>query len=300
MTIPSVTDLLLPILKLSEKSELSIRSAVEPIASEFSLGEADLAETIPSGQKKIRNRISWALSFLRHAGLVQSVRRGRNAITDLGRDALKGKPAAIDIRFLVQYEGFRSFYKRYRSHDQQKPGDPAIPQDPETPEERLASAVAALEGELVAEVKAAIRALGPHAFARLAVEVAQTLRYGSHDRVDAAEAEFLGVKDVVIRDPLGLDPIFLRAFHNPKGPVSGEDVEGFLKAMGDIPKGVLITDAGLSGDAGAQAASSAKNVSLIDLSGLVTIMLKYNVGLRIKNLAEIRGLDRHFFEELEA
>ena len=56
----------------------------------FSLTESDLKEMIPSGQQLVYyNRISWAVSYLKKAGLVENVERGVLKITDKGVSEFK-------------------------------------------------------------------------------------------------------------------------------------------------------------------------------------------------------------------
>jgi restriction system protein len=70
----------------------------------------DLAQMLPSGkQTTFANRVAWAYSYLKQAGLISSPKRGVYEIADRGRDVLKNKPPKIDIPFLAQFPEFQAF-----------------------------------------------------------------------------------------------------------------------------------------------------------------------------------------------
>jgi hypothetical protein len=102
VAVPDFQSFLLPLLKLaSDGSEHSIAEAVEKMAQEFQLPDEDRAELLPSGkQPRITNRIGWALTYLRKAGLLSTVRRGSFQLTERGRQVLAEAPARIDLKFL--------------------------------------------------------------------------------------------------------------------------------------------------------------------------------------------------------
>ena len=54
--------------------------------------------------------MAWTTTYLRKAGLLQAVGKGRFRITDRGREVLAGKPAAIDVAFLEsRFEEMQEF-----------------------------------------------------------------------------------------------------------------------------------------------------------------------------------------------
>ena len=77
MTIPDYQSLMLPVLNLSLSGEVRVSDAVEELADLLVLSEADRAELLPSGkQTKFSNKVHWAKTYLKQAGLVESTRRG--------------------------------------------------------------------------------------------------------------------------------------------------------------------------------------------------------------------------------
>lgn len=87
MAIPNYQALMLPVLKLaSDGCEHRFRDAVEQLASECGLTDAERTELLPSGNQPIfDNRVGWARSYLKQAGLLQSPKRGVFQITEAGK-----------------------------------------------------------------------------------------------------------------------------------------------------------------------------------------------------------------------
>src|ERR1039457_3050187 len=104
MPIPDYQSTMLPFLRFAgDKAEHSLREGIEALANEFKLTEQERQELLPSGQQEIfTNRVGWARTYLKKAGLIQTPRRGFFKITERGLDVLKQKPAQINAKFLAQ------------------------------------------------------------------------------------------------------------------------------------------------------------------------------------------------------
>ncbi len=69
---------MLPVLKLAANGhEHKFSQAVEALADEFRLSTEERNELLPSGSQAVfNNRVGWARSYLKQAGLLSSPRRG--------------------------------------------------------------------------------------------------------------------------------------------------------------------------------------------------------------------------------
>ncbi len=114
MAIPDYQRVMLPLLRFAaDKREHSTREAIEELAKHFGLTEDERKELLPSGgQATFDNRVGWARTYMRKAGLLESPRRGYFKITERGLEALAQNPAVINVRFLEQYPEFREFRTR--------------------------------------------------------------------------------------------------------------------------------------------------------------------------------------------
>jgi len=86
MAIPDYQACMLPLLKLAgDRNDHALKDAVPTLADQFQLTDAERSELLPSGQQLLfHNRVSWANTYLKKAGLLRSPRRGFFAITDRG------------------------------------------------------------------------------------------------------------------------------------------------------------------------------------------------------------------------
>ncbi|WP_206075997.1 winged helix-turn-helix domain-containing protein [Marinitoga lauensis] len=73
--------------------------------------DKELNEALKSGRKIFYDRISWAKTYLKKAGLLEYVERGKFRITEEGIKLLQKNPKVIDNKLLLNYEGFKEFYQ---------------------------------------------------------------------------------------------------------------------------------------------------------------------------------------------
>src|SRR3990172_4924434 len=99
MTVPGFQSLMLPLLELAgDANEHSLGEAIETLALHFGLSDDERNELLPSGkQSKFDNRVSWARTYLKKAGLLAYTGRGKFRITDLGVEVLQQNPSEINI-----------------------------------------------------------------------------------------------------------------------------------------------------------------------------------------------------------
>ena len=139
MAVPSFDSLMLPVLEalvdggIHRPQEVSDRVAVR-----LGVTAEDQAEMLPSGaMPRYRNRVLWALHYMKRAGVIASPGRGQYVIADSGRALLAEAPAKITTKTLERYPGYMEFVGRTVA----KPQDPdVIDVEVATPEERLQAA----------------------------------------------------------------------------------------------------------------------------------------------------------------
>ena len=80
MAIPDYQTLMLPVLRLaSDGKEHRFRDAIDTLADEFQLTEDERKELLPSGtQALFTNRVGWARSYMKQAGLLDSPKREKS------------------------------------------------------------------------------------------------------------------------------------------------------------------------------------------------------------------------------
>ncbi len=78
--IPDYQTLMLPVLKAAHSGEVNTRNVIDELSKEFGLTDVEREQLLPSGkQRVIDNRVQWAKSYLKQAGLVRYTRRRRHS-----------------------------------------------------------------------------------------------------------------------------------------------------------------------------------------------------------------------------
>jgi restriction system protein len=306
MPIPDYQSLMLPVLRLAAGStELRFRDAVDLLAQEFDLTAEERAELLPSGVAFLfDNRVGWARTYLKQAGLLESPKRGLVRITDRGRAVLGKNPARIDSKYLEQFPEFREFRKR-RSDEVQTEGAPGqAPRQPavevETPEERLASAYRTLRIDLQADLIEQVKSASPAFFERLVIDLLVSMGYGG-SRQDAGRAIGKagdgGIDGIIKEDKLGLDVIFVQA-KRWEGIVGRPEVQKFAGALQGhrASKGVFITTSSFTREAMEYVNAINTKIILIDGNLLTELMIDHNVGVATTGTYALKKVDTDYFE----
>lgn len=163
MAIPDYQTLMLPLLQLAaDGQEHELSESIDRLGDQFSLGPEERLELLPSGRQAVfDNRVGWARTYLKKAGLLESTARGRLRITDRGRDVLKDSPSRIDAKFLSQFPEFLEFR---RSSKRIGVEEEAEEEKIETPDEMLELRYQNLRKSLAQELIQRIKESPPEVF----------------------------------------------------------------------------------------------------------------------------------------
>lgn len=301
MAIPDYETLMLPLLRLAADGNVHrFSEAVEKLADEFSLSEDERTELLPSGGQPIfRNRVGWAKSYMKQAGLLEFPKRGHFRITARGSKALQSNPSRIDGSFLEQFAEFAEFKTRRRVTEK-GPSKETLDQS-ESPEDSMASAFNLYQGELELELLGLIKEVTPTYFEQIVVDLLVSMGYGG-DRQDAARAVTRqsgdeGIDGVIKQDRLGLDVVYVQA-KRWEGKVGRPEIQKFAGALQGkrAIKGVFITTSDFSKEAEEFAESIGTKIILIDGQRLAQLMLEFDVGVSNKGRYDIKQIDTDYFE----
>jgi restriction system protein len=183
VAIPDFQTVMLPLLvHLSDGKEHSNQETLNSLADHFKLTEQERAELLPSGlQAVFTNRIAWAKSHLKAAGLIESPRRGYYKISPRGLEVLKTNPSRVDLRVLNQFPEYIEFRTPKDGIGEAKPE--SMPQtapetDKWTPEDHLEYGYQKIRQQLASELLAKIKDSSPAFFEKLVVELLLAMGYG--------------------------------------------------------------------------------------------------------------------------
>jgi restriction system protein len=239
MAVPDYQSVMLPLLEFAaeRKAQTSTDDAVQALAIRLGLNEDDLKEMLPSGvQRTFVNRVGWAATYMKKAGLLESTRRGYYRITSRGHDLLKTKPTTVNVKVLKQYPEFLEFQQLKGTRSGEKRDASGESSDPEiaTPSEALENAYENLRGELVDELLSKLKQSSPSFFERIVVDLLVRMGYGG-SRADAGKAIGKtgdgGIDGIIKEDKLGLDVVYIQAKRWDNSPVGRPDVMQFAGAL---------------------------------------------------------------------
>jgi restriction system protein len=307
MGIPDFQACFMPILTvLAAGGQLTSRDLVVAVSDHFGLSDLERRELLPSGnQEIINNRVGWAKTYLKKAGLVDSPKKGFVVITEEGRKVVQAKPAAINVRYLKdRYANFREFHQaRPRDEQTDLAQEAEDRRDSLTPEEQVEASHLTLRQTLVNEIQERLRGCSPQRFERLVVEVMVAMGYGGSLK-DAGEAiggsGDEGVDGVIKEDRLGLDLIYLQAKRWRDGNTVGRpELQKFVGALDGkrAHKGVFITTSTFTADAITYAEATSRRLILIDGRRLADLMIDHNVGVATLATYTVKRIDSDFFAD---
>jgi restriction system protein len=301
MSIPSYEELMFPVMRvLEDKQEVSIKYLVDKLASDLKLSEEELKEQLPSQNQSIfRNRVSWAKTYLKKAGLVDNTKRGYVKITDLGLEILAQKPSKIDNKYLTKFPSFEEFRGVIASSDQVI--DVLDCSSSNTPLEVIESSFRLLRAQLVDELLETISSCSPKFFENLVVDLMISMGYGGSNQEAGraiGKSSDGGIDGVISEDKLGLDTIYLQA-KRWKSTVGAPEIRDFVGSLvgKQSNKGVFITTSKFSFEALNYANSVQHKVILIDGNKLAELMIEYGVGVSKLKTFFLKKIDSDYFDE---
>ena len=264
------------------------------------LSDDDLRETVPSGEPRYKNRISWMATYLTQARCIERPKRATYAITDRGRSMID-QGGLITQERLSQFPEFRQFLSRSSTkaaHEIPEQASDGLQLD-ESPLEAIEQATSQIRDALEADLLDRLRAVDPYAFERLVIQVLGAMGYGKDGTLETTKASGDGgIDGVISQDPLGLDRIYVQAKRYADASVQPKDIQAFMGALstshGD--RGVFITTSSFTKAAIETVGKSTFRVELIDGPRLAKLMVDAGVGVQPVHVDPVYRLDEDFFE----
>ncbi len=289
-------------------AEVTMKGIAPIIATNLLLGPDELAEMLPSGrQTTFMNRLHWAKTFLDRARVINSTRRGHFEITDRGRLLLKASGAPVSMAVLSQFPEYVEWREASKTTGNDKPGatpvEIAQAADSDTPDEKIAAGLAAIEAELRSSLLARFQGASPAFFERTIVQLLQAMGFsnGEHNLALATgKSGDGGIDGIIHQDALGLDAIYVQAKRYATGNGIGRpDIQKFVGSMTgeSASKGVFVTTSHFSAEARGYVEKVQQRIVLIDGDKLSNLALRYNIGVRTKAVVELKSLDEDFFAD---
>lgn len=301
---PKFHETMRPILeRLAQTGSASMAEITDAVVKAFSITDEEKSERLDSGQSRLANRIGWARTDLKSAGLIEyGEARGVYRITDGGRDYLTKHHGPItDTDLYRDCPPFREWRDGHAKAKKQPDASQTIRQvDDETPIERLHEASKKLRSQLADELMDSILSIegraGDAFFEHLVTDLLVHMGYGE-GLVTKSSGDY-GIDGIVKTDPLGFDPVLIQAKRYSPGHLVGRpEVQSFAGAMGSVARGAFITTSRFS----EQAKEFAKHyphadIVLIDGKKLTSLMIDYDLGVTTEETVKVKRIDSDYFD----
>ena len=272
------------------------------MADEFRLSEEERNQLLPSGKQTVfSNRIAWAKSHLKQAGLIESPRWGVYLISARGLAFLREASGPINIKILSQF----SEYQKFRSG---KAAEAAVIEEPPsrdemTPEEHIEYGYKQIRQKLYIEILERIKKCSPDFFERVVVDLIVAMGYGG-SRSDAGRAIGRagdgGIDGIVKEDRLGLGVIYIQA-KRWEGTVGRPEIQKFAGALQGqkAKKGIFVTTSSFTKEAQDFTSLIDTKVILIDGVELAELLVDREVGVTKGDVYEIKRIDSDYFSVVD-
>ena len=301
MPIPDFQSLMRPLLDCaSDGKEHASRDVVERLAVRFGLTDVERKQLLPSGNQEVFvNRVAWAKTHFKMAGLLDSPKRGYSSITPLGLNVLREFPGRIDLKVLRQQPGYLEARGGTKSETQNKTSSQDV-EPSQTPEEQIELASLALRSSLGSEILSKLRVSSPSFFENLVVELLVAMGYGG-TRKDAGQAIGRsgdeGIDGIIKEDRLGLDTIYIQAKRWLQ-TVGRPEIQKFAGALQGFraKKGIFITTSDFSREAVEYASRIESRIVLIDGEMLWNLMIDFGIGVSRTATYEVKKIDNDYFD----
>jgi len=302
---PTWEGFLVPCLKgLSDGAIRGRREIGDLVADVVGLSGEQRAVLLGSGQPMYANRIGWALSQLARVGALARPSRGNYLISDAGRKVLAQFPHGVTENQLDALgEDPNSAIRPYVPSTRIIEAKPVPVVDASTldPTEQIVQGVGRIHAAVSKELLERLKGREPAFFEQAVVDLLLAMGYGGAGGTGVATqlVNDGGIDGVIDQDVLGLNKVYIQAKRYGTGNSVGRpELQGFVGALsGKADRGVFITTSTFSLAALEYAERNTNSrLILIDGNRLTDLMIRYGVGVQIKETFHVVELDEDFFE----
>ena len=286
---------------LADGKEHNLKEVAEYCANKFNLSDEDKREALPSGQPTYLNRVGWAITYLKKAGLIDRTSRSVYVITDLGEEAVKNGSSNVDLEYLRRFDSFNEFSNPKNT---QLDNCVDINKKEESPQEQLELSIREINSSLCDSLMSELLKMSPYDFENLIVRLLIKMGYGTLKQNEMAftpKSGDEGIDGIVSADKFGFDSIYIQAKKwRSDSTVGRPEIQKFLGALAGqgATKGIFITTAHFSKEAIAFAEKQLhQKIVLVDGNQLTELMIEYNLGVSVVETYVVKRVDYDFFND---
>lgn len=259
----------------------TVDEAVDRVASDLSVPENLLNETLPSGGSRFRNQVAWARFYLVRENLLDSSKRGIWSLTEQGKST---HPTFDQSRQI-----FLKWVKIFQE-ERAKKGAESVAHD-------VAEETGVVSDDYRSIVHALLLKLPPAGFERLAQRLLREAGF-NHVTVTGKSGDggIDGFGTLQINPFVSFKVLFqCKRYSNSVTPSQVRDFRGAMYGRAD--KGIILTTGTFTAEARKEAGrDGAPPIELIDGEKLIDMLERLELGLRPVTTFEV---DHGFFNDFE-
>lgn len=233
--------------------------------------------------------------------------RGVYVITERGKHVLSTHPERVDNKVLEQFAEFLEFKSRRREKGEPV-GTHGEPQAASvaslSPTEAITRLLSDADDAVAAELLDRVLAQPPAFLERLSLRLLQAMGYGGKEALltHTGKPGDAGLDGIVRQDALGLDLVGVQAKrYDRDSAVQRPEMQAFAGALqgAQTSRGVFVTTGRFSNGARQFAEQVPLRLVLIDGTELTRLMVRYDVGVTVKETYQLKSVDDDFFDDGE-
>ncbi len=307
--IPQFEEIRVQALKeLSSGTILRAKDLRIPLAKHFHLTEEEMNAWYPSGNGEIfLDRITWALSYLFIAGLVEKPKRGDYKISDKGLEMLSTCSDIEINEFVKTIVNSRTLKKNLKSKEEIVQSSENINNNERTPIEKLDDSYNNIKQSISSEILTTILSKKPYEFERLVIKLLQAMGYGGEIKNAGIVTRLTndgGIDGIIKEDILGFNHISIQAKRYAlNNNVGRNEVQSFVGAVAGTPskKGVFITTSDYTKGAVnyIESLNGSPTIILINGQQLTEYIYDCGLGLQTERTLKIMKMDMDYWDAMD-
>ena len=279
-----------------------------PLARFFKLTDEELNTKYQSGNREVfSDRISWALSYLFIAGLVEKPQRGDYKISEKGLTMLSSYTDDQINSYVKKEVNANSSKKSTQSKATNSASLHIENKDERTPEEELTDSYNRIKRNMRSQILTTILSKQPQEFERLVVELLQAMGYGGEVKNSGVVTKLSndgGIDGIIKEDILGFNHISIQAKRYALDhKVCRDEIQSFVGAVAGTPskKGVFITTSDYTKGATdfVEGLNGSPTIILINGQQLTEYIYDYGLGLQTERVLKIMKMDVDYWDAMD-
>ncbi len=306
--IPQFEEIRLQALReLSSGAVMRTKELRDPLAKYFQLTEDEINAWYPSGNGDIfLDRISWALSYLFIAGLVEKPKRGDYKISLKGLEMLSNSTDEQITIYVKNAVLANSSKKIVKSKGCDPMANKSVSEE-HTPQENLDNSYNNIKKSISSEILATILSKKPYEFERLVVKLLQMMGYGGEVKNSGIVTKLTndgGIDGIIKEDILGFNHISIQAKRYAEhNNVGRKEIQSFVGAVAGTSskKGVFITTSDYTKEAidYVESLNGSPTIILINGQQLTEYMYDCGLGLQTEKVLKVMKMDMDYWDSMD-